>query len=41
LQYLIAGDNAGPTKLQTARDQGTKVLSKKEFLEFLETGELK
>ncbi|MEQ1530804.1 MAG: NAD-dependent DNA ligase LigA [Methylococcales bacterium] len=41
LQYLIAGDNAGPAKLQTARDQGTRVLSKNEFLDFLETGELK
>jgi DNA ligase (NAD+) len=40
LQYLVAGANAGPAKLQTARDQGTKVLSKQEFLEFLETGEM-
>lgn len=41
LQYLVAGDSAGPVKLQKAKDQGTKVLSKSEFLAFLETGELR
>ena len=40
LQFLVAGENAGPAKLQTARQQGTRVLNKQEFLEFLEHGEL-
>ena len=40
LHYLVAGDNAGPAKLKKAADQGTKVLSKEEFLNFLETGEI-
>jgi NAD-dependent DNA ligase len=40
LQFLVAGEHAGPAKLQKAREQGTRVLNKVEFLAFLETGEL-
>jgi DNA ligase (NAD+) len=40
LQYLVAGETAGPAKLQKASQQGTKVLTKSGFLKFLETGEL-
>ncbi len=41
LHYLVSGDSAGPAKLKKAADQGTKVISKQEFLNFLETGEIK
>ena len=41
LMLLVAGDNAGPAKLKKAQDQGVAVISKEDFLEFLETGEIK
>jgi DNA ligase (NAD+) len=40
LQYLVAGPNAGPSKIATAQKQGTKILSKEQFYQFIETGEL-
>ena len=41
LMLLIAGENAGPAKLKKAQDQGVTIISKEDFLEFLETGEIK
>lgn len=40
LQMLIAGDNAGPSKLEAAKKQNVRILNKEQFLDFLETGEL-
>ncbi len=40
LQILVAGESAGPSKLETAKRQGVRILDKVQFLEFLETGEL-
>ncbi|POR10146.1 NAD-dependent DNA ligase LigA [Diaphorobacter sp. LR2014-1] len=40
LMLLVAGENAGPAKLKKASDQGVAVISKEEFLHFLETGEI-
>ena len=40
LAFLVAGDNAGPSKLKTARAQGTPVVDQRKFEHFLETGEL-
>ncbi len=37
---LVAGENAGPSKLEKARKQGTRVLTKLQFERFVETGEL-
>ncbi len=34
--YLVAGENMGPSKLAKAEKLGTKILSEKEFLEMLE-----
>ncbi|GAB2544827.1 MAG: NAD-dependent DNA ligase LigA [Giesbergeria sp.] len=41
LMILVAGESAGPSKLKKALDQGVSVMSKEDFLTFLETGELK
>jgi NAD-dependent DNA ligase len=40
LRYLVAGLNAGPTKLQKAREQEVVVLTLDQFRAMLETGEL-
>ena len=40
LAFLCAGENAGPAKLEKARDQGNHILSKEQFLHLLETGEV-
>jgi hypothetical protein len=40
LAFLCCGENAGPAKLQSARDKGCLVLNKTQFLLLLETGEL-
>jgi NAD-dependent DNA ligase len=40
LQYLVAGSNAGPTKLQKAREQEVVILTAYQFRAMLETGEL-
>lgn len=39
LHFLVAGENAGPAKLEKARQQGARVMSKAEFVAMLETGE--
>ena len=41
LMILVAGESAGPSKLKKAVDQGVSVMSKEDFLTFLETGEIK
>lgn len=41
LAFLCAGDNAGPAKLDKARDQGVHVLNREQFLHLLETGEIR
>lgn len=38
--YLCAGPNAGPAKLQKAKDGGAVILNLEEFYEILETGAL-
>lgn len=40
LAFLCAGDNAGPAKLAKAKEQGIAVLTRAEFVNFLETGEI-
>lgn len=40
LAFLCCGENAGPAKLQNAREKGCLVLTKDQFLLLLETGEL-
>ncbi len=40
LAFLCAGENAGPTKLEKAKEQGNHILSKEQFLHLLETGEV-
>ncbi len=35
LDYLVAGETAGPAKLEKARKQGTKVVAKEDFLAML------
>ena len=40
LQFLCVGENAGPAKLEKARAQGVIVMTRLEFENFLETGEL-
>ncbi len=34
--YLVAGENMGPSKLAKAEQLGTKILSEDEFLEMLD-----
>lgn len=41
LAFLCAGENAGPAKLQKAREQGTVVLTREDFMHLLETGEVR
>jgi len=40
LRYLVTGPNAGPTKLQKAREQEVILLNADQFHAMLETGEL-
>lgn len=40
LDFLIAGDNAGPKKIEKAENQGVQILSRKQFLRFIEKGEI-
>ncbi|WP_439114667.1 BRCT domain-containing protein [Hydrogenophaga sp.] len=40
LAFLCVGENAGPAKLEKAREQGNHILTKEQFLHLLETGEL-
>lgn len=40
LSFLCAGDNAGPAKIARAREQGTRLLTREEFLRLLDTGEV-
>ena len=37
---LCTGDNPGPVKLAKARDHGIPILTRAEFLQFLDAGEL-
>lgn len=40
LSFICAGPNAGPKKLEKAREQGVIVLTEAEFLNLMENGEL-
>lgn len=40
LKYLVTGPNAGPAKLQKARQQNVTLLNADQFHDLLETGEL-
>lgn len=40
LKYLVTGPNAGPAKLQKAREQNVILLNVGQFRDLLETGEL-
>lgn len=40
LRYLVAGSNAGPSKLQKAKEQEVVLLDADQFHAMLETGEL-
>ena len=41
LAFLCAGENAGPAKLEKAREQGVHVLTREEFTHLLDTGEIR
>ena len=38
LRFLVAGENAGPSKLQKAIDQEAIILNEEEFMRFLDDG---
>lgn len=40
LNFLIMGDNAGPTKINSAIDVGAILLDENEFKTMIETGEI-
>jgi len=40
LYFLCVGDNAGAVKVKKAKEQNTKIISKEQLLELLETGQL-
>lgn len=40
LAFLCVGENAGPAKLQKAKEQGNHIMSKEQFLYLLDTGEI-
>lgn len=40
LRYLVAGENAGPAKLEKAKDQDVVLLNIEQFRQMLDTGEL-
>ncbi|WP_407545992.1 BRCT domain-containing protein [Vibrio parahaemolyticus] len=40
LKYLIAGENAGPSKMEKAQTQGVTILSDEQFINLISTGEL-
>jgi NAD-dependent DNA ligase len=40
LAFLCAGANAGPAKLEKAREQGVHVLTRAQLIHLLETGEV-
>ena len=40
LAFLCVGENAGPAKLEKAKEQDNHILSKEQFLHLLETGEV-
>ena len=41
LAFLCVGENAGPDKLEKAREQGNQILTREQFLHLLETGEVR
>jgi BRCT domain type II-containing protein len=40
LAFVCAGENAGPSKLEKAKEQGVHVLNREQFEHLLETGEI-
>jgi BRCT domain type II-containing protein len=38
--HLCCGENAGPKKIETARSQGVKIISREDFEHMMETGEI-
>ena len=40
LAFLCAGENAGPAKLQKAVTQGTRIISREQLMQLIETGEI-
>lgn len=40
LDFLVAGDNAGPVKIRKAESQGVQFLSEEQFINLVETGEV-
>lgn len=38
--HLCCGDNAGPKKVETARNQGVKIITQEQFEHMMETGEI-
>lgn len=40
LAFLCVGENAGPTKLQKAKEQGNHIMSREQFLHLLDIGEI-
>lgn len=40
MNYLVIGDDPGPSKLEKARETGKKIITKPEFMALIQTGEL-
>lgn len=40
LNFLCCGDNAGPSKMEKAKKQNVQILTKNEFVNLIETGEM-
>ena len=40
LDILVTGDNAGPSKTQSAKGKGIKITDAEGFKHFIETGEI-
>lgn len=40
LSFLCVGENAGPAKLEKAKECGIVIMTRAEFIDFLETGEI-
>ncbi len=40
LNFLVMGDNAGPSKIQKAKEQKVPMMNREQFAQLLETGEI-
>ena len=40
LDFLCGGENAGPKKIEKAKEQGVQFLNEQQFIQLIETGEI-